>query len=327
VPTFVEQVSACVGTPDDYRPRDQGSATDAWPACVSDANVYTPINPSVSSVARVAAFEQMADLLWRGDRVPSAQDFIDARVLYAQDQGLDSRVQRREDVHYAAAPMACSAAGVPAQHPDRCVGPARLLPVLNDAFAKGAAGDAPQVQAARIDAALTWFLYVSALSEVVSCTSKAQDCDSAWAYYSGGTPRALPLGLAKAVQALAPETHERAYDATLAVRCWRNLDHEAGVATDLARRDRALAQLDRALVRGVAVLLRQRVAELPCSSGQTREARLAWVQVVAPLLDRALRERDAARADLVSAELGRAAAQDVDAAAVTAALDAVFPCP
>lgn len=326
-PAFTENVSACPFDMDDYRPRENNSANDTWPACVSDPNVFSPINPSISSVARVAAFEQMADLLWRGQRTPGPQDFVDARVLYAQDQGLDSRVQRREDIHYPAAAMACSTAGIPAANPDRCVGPAKLLPILNDAFTRGAMGESAQVHAARIEAALLWFLYTSTLSEVVSCTSRAQDCDSCWAYYGGGAPRDQVVGLAKAVQTFAPEAHQRAYDATLAVRCWRNLDNETGVATNLALRDRALAQLDRAMLRGVAVLLRQRVAELSCTSGETREARLAFAQVLSPLLERALRERSPSSADVVKTQLAKVDASAVDVSSVTAALDTAFPCP
>lgn len=326
-PAYTENVTSCMAGLDDYRPRVAMSANDTWPVCVSDSNTYSPINPSITTVARVAAYEQIAEKLWRAQRVPGPQDFVDARVQYALDQGLDSRVQRREDVHYPAAPMPCSTAGIPAQYPDRCVGPSKLLPTLNDAFTKGAMGETPQVHAARIEAALLWFLYVSALSEVMTCTTRAQDCDSCWAYYSGGTPRDQPLGLAKAIAAFAPETHQRAYDATLAVRCWRNLDNETGTATNLALRDRAREQLDKAMLRGVAVVLRQRVAELGCTTGETRDARLAFAKVLAPLIDRPLRERSASQATLVAAELGKSDPAQVDVAAVTGALDAAFPCP
>ncbi len=96
---FVEDVSACQPLATDYQPRVNGSADDSWPACISDDDVYHPINESISTIARVAAFEQIAAQLWANDRLPSATDFIDARVVYAQDQGLDSRVQRRHEVH------------------------------------------------------------------------------------------------------------------------------------------------------------------------------------------------------------------------------------
>ncbi len=326
-PAFTESLTGCQSGADDYRPREASSANDTWPACVSDSNTYTPINPSISTVARVGAFEQMADLLWRGARTPGPQDFVDARVLYALDQGLDSRVQRREDVHYPAAPMACSTAGIPAQYPDRCVGPSKLLPIINDAFQKGAAGETSQVQAARIEAALLWFLYVSALSEVRTCTTRAQDCDSCWAYYSGGTPRDQPKGLARAIQAFVPEAHQRAYDGTLAVRCWRNLDNETGTAMNVMLRERAFDQLDKAMLRGLGVVFRQRVAELSCTSGETREARLAFVKVLAPLFARPLKERNASAAAVVATELAKPDAASVDVSAVTTALDAAFPCP
>ena len=326
-PLFVEDVSACVAPATDYQPRVAGSANDPWPACISDDNAYHPISANISSIARITAFEQIAALLWREARIPSAQDFIDARVLYAQAEGLDSRVQRREDVHFPApqsldggtAPK-CSDVGVPEQFPDRCVGPARLLPILNDAFARGASGEAPRLHAARIEAALLWFFYASALSEVTSCAARPQDCDSAWAYYAGGTPRGAPIGLGGALWSLAPQTHQRAYDAMLAVRCWRNLDNETGAAANLTLQRQARDQLDRALVRGIAVIARQRVAELACSDAQGTQARLGFFRTIAPLLDREARVRDAGQAD-------RLAVEPVDAGAVIQAIDALFPCP
>lgn len=327
VPSHIDDVSSCQPSADDYQPRVNSSASDTWPACISDDDVYHPIDPNISTVARVAAFEDIAAKLWKDKRRPSAQDFVDARVVYAQDQGLDSRVQRREDIHYPAAPQACSTAGIPEAYPDRCVGPAKLLPTLNDAFAKGAGGEAPLVHAARIEAALLWFFYVSALSEATSCAAKPQDCDSCWAYYSGGGSREAPLGLSRYVRELGVETHERAYDGALAVRCWRNLDNETGTATDLALRDRAREQLDRAMLRGIALVARQRFTELGCSRGEVLEARWAFLQTLVPLLDRAARERSVADADSLEQQVQASGPEAVDADAAIRALDALFPCP
>lgn len=326
---FVEDVSACMPLATDYQPRVDNSANDAWPACISDQNTYSRIQQNISTIARVEAFDQIAALLWRDGKVPTAQDFVDARVLYAQDQGLDSRVQRREDIHYPAPANGakCSEMGIPEQYPDRCVGPSKLLPILNDAFAKGAQGESPLVHARRVEAALLWFLYISALSEVTSCTQKPVDCDSAWAYYTGGTPRESPIGFARYVDALGPETHDRAYDATLAVRCWRNLDNETGVAMDLAMRDRARAQLDVATLRGMALILRERFTKLDCGDEAAEAAELAFIKELVPLLDRAARERDPAQADVLVAQATKASAAEVDIAAATAAIDALFPCP
>jgi len=326
-PIFTENVSSCQAQPADYTPRVSSSSTDSWPACISDLGTYSPIEPNISTIARVISFEEIASLLWRDGGIPTPQEFIDARVAYAFDQGLDSRVQRREDEHYPAAPSPCSTVGIPAQHPDRCAGPAKLLPTLNDAFARGAQGEEPRLHAARIEAGLVWFLYLSALSEISSCTNRPRDCDSSWAYYSGGTARDAPLGLSKMVRALGRETHDRAYDAILAVRCWRNLDNETGVASDLPRRDLAFEQLDRALLRGVALVLRQRVTELNCTTLEVRDARFAFLTIVGPLLDRAARQRSTTHADTLARESARASASEVDVAALTAALDALFPCP
>jgi hypothetical protein len=328
---YEEDLSACTPLATYYQPRDNMSADDAWPACISDDNEYHRIEQTISTIARVEAFEQIALILgWSIPAEPTMQEFIDARVIYAQDQGLDSRVQRRQDVHYPPLPdgMACTDAGVPEQYPDRCAGPAKLLPILNDAFADGATGEgSPRVNAARVEAALIWFLYLSPLSEVMSCTQTPRDCDSCWAYYTGGTPRDQPIGLASYVRAIAPDTHDWAYDATLAVRCWRNLDNETGEATNLELRDDAFEQLDRALVRGVAMILRHRFALLACSTGDIRDARFAFIQIIGPLLDREARLRDPAAADVLLAESTRATTDDVDPTAAIAALDALFPCP
>ena len=326
-PSYLEEVAGCQPRADDYRPRANASANDSWSACISDDNSYHPINPSISSVARVAAFEEIASKIWEANRVPSAQDFIDARVSYAQDQGLDSRVQRREDVHYPPASSPCSTTGVPEQNPDRCVGPARLLPLLNDAFARGSLGEASLENAARIEAGLLWFLYASVLSEVESCGSRPQDCDSAWAYYSGATVRAEPLGLGRYVRRVGVETHDRAYDGALAVRCWRNLDNETGVATNLALRDRAREQLDRALLRGVALVIRQRLTELSCTTGDVKKARWTFVRTLAPFLDRAAEQRNPAQAATLRAQLSSEAPEGADVAAMISSLDALFDCP
>lgn len=323
-PAPTEDVSACAPLATDYQPRASGSANDSWAACISDDNTYHPIDPNISSVARVAAFDQIADLLWRDGKVPSAQDFTDARVLYAADQGLDSRVQRREDIHYPAGPGKCSEPAVADAHPDRCAGPKKLLPILNDAFAKGSGGEAPRVNAARVEAALLWFLYLSSLSEVESCASKPADCDSCWAYYAGGTPRDQPAGFARYVRALGRETHDRAYDATLAVRCWRALD-AATPATNLTLRNQARDQLDRATVRGIALVARQRFAELSCADADGRQARLAFLRTLVPFLDREARQRNAGLADQLAAQVAEGV--EPDAAKAVAAIDALFACP
>lgn len=330
-PATPENLSSCQPASTDYRPREpeaNTAATDTWAACISDDNAYHPIDPNISTVARVAAFEEIATLLWRDGKVPSKEDFISAFDKYTQPEGLSSRVQRREDYHYPAAPggALCRNAGVPETAPDRCVGPAKLLPVLQDAFTLGGRGEAPRLHAARIEAALLWFFYISAYSEVNTCTTTPKDCDSAWAYYTGGTERCAPKGLARYVQEVAPQAHERAYDATLAVRCWRNLDNETSAAANTDLRNQALAQLDRATLRGVARILRERFLQLSQGTPEERQARLAFIQTLAPLLDREARVRNAAQADVLKAQSSKATAGEVDTAAAAAALEALFSC-
>jgi hypothetical protein len=322
----VDANPACQPLPGDYT----GAADDAWPACISDDGLYHPFDHSITTVARVAAFESIATILFTG-AAPSRDDFLDARALYLQDQGLESRVVRREDEHYPPAPGACSDPEVAAAHPDRCVGAARLHPLIHRAFEAGqdpAASDrARRVAAAEIEAGLLWFLTVSVYKEVITCTTTPRDCDSGWAYYTGGEPRAGGHGLARYVRARDGATHDRAWDGLLAIRCWRDLDNPTGVATDLATRDRAAAQLDRAVLRGVALIVRGWTIALAAATGDAAAARWAQLRVLWASLDRDATLRDPADAAALRAELARADPAAVDTGVIVDALDRLYPCP
>ncbi len=314
----------CVPAADDYEPRDQASANDSWPACVSDQGTYQPLEASVSTIARIGAFEEIATLLaFDGSRVPSAQDFLDARVVYTQAEGLESRVVRREDEHYPAAPSSCR--DLPdaeqMQYADRCVGSAKIRPILNDAFQKGSLGEDRMRNAARIEAALLWFLYVSVHKEALTCAEVPKDCDSSYAYYTGGESRVTPMGMARYVDARSPQTHDRIWDGILAVRCWRDLDNPTGVAEDTAMQTRALNQLDRALLRGVALIVRQRLENLSCPA--------AWetVRTLGPVLYREAEARDATQAAKLREQLDSASPENIDVTAAQQTIDLLFPCP
>ena len=97
--------------------------------------------------------------------------------------------------------------------PDYCVGPARIQPVILGALQQGAMGVGdPLVNAARVEAGLLWFFYVSQYKESYTCTTKAKDCDSAYAYYTGGEPARGGIGLAGRVAEADPAAHDRAWD-------------------------------------------------------------------------------------------------------------------
>lgn len=88
---------SCMPLATDYRPRDNMSADDDYPACVSDAGDYVPSRAEgvdgISAVGRVAAFEEIKNILgFPGEKLPSPQDFLDARVVYSEEQGLESRI-------------------------------------------------------------------------------------------------------------------------------------------------------------------------------------------------------------------------------------------
>lgn len=319
--------SGCPPLETDYAP----GADDGWPACVSDGGTYVQINENVSSIARIAAFDEIATLLWNRDTAPSADDFLDAFEAYLTGEGLESRVSRREDEHYppvvdgAGNVLRCRDEGVPALDPDRCVGPAQIIPLLNDAFEKGALGEIPLVNAARAEAGLLWFLYVSVHKEALTCTTAIADCDSAWAYYSGGGQPDEPRGLARYVVDVSPWAHDRIWDGLLAVRCWRDLDREA-TATTIARRDLALNQMDRALLYAMARIVTERALAM-VTTPQTRDASFAFLQILGPVLNRAITEADASEATTWTAALDGASLDDIDATDLVTVTDRVFACP
>ena len=311
--------ATCEQAASDYVP----GAQDAWAACISDDGDYHPFDPNISTIARIAAFEKIADLLGFGeDKAPSTQDFIDARVEYSVDQGLESRVSRREDEHYPAAAKKCQdmTAEELAMNPDRCVGPARIQPLLNAAFQDGIDGKAPALNAARIEAALLWFFYASVYKEATTCATTQADCDSHFAYYTGGEAPDQGLGLSRYTRERSTQANDFVWNGILAVRCWRDLDNPAGEAMDLARRDEARAQLDRGLLRAVALIVRQRAGALPCDT--------AWetVEILGAVLDREAVARDPETAAVLRAELAKGK-DEIDVATFVKALDEVFPCP
>lgn len=323
---------------DDYRlPR-----TGAWMPCVSDRGAYARFSTSTSTIARVEAFERMHRDPVGGRplgffdpaRDPSFEEFTFARTIYLEPEGLDSRVSRRSDEHYPAPTVNdCRMDAVRMANPDYCVGPARLLPVLTEAFRAGqtGAGAAPsRVHAARIEAALLWFFYVSPYKESQTCATTQADCDSAWAYYTGGAPPDAPtqLGLARYVAALEPGTHARIFDGLLALRCWRDLD-PAPTATDVALRERARAQLDRALTRGVVAVTVARLRALATATGPEALAHQAFAATLGPLLERAVLTSPGGPAlrDGLRALAGTSILTPSEARALADALDRAIPCP
>ncbi|MCP4602868.1 MAG: hypothetical protein GY847_20520 [Proteobacteria bacterium] len=322
---YEEEIADCIPKETDYMPRDNGSKDDSWEACISDDNRYHQIEESISSIARVEVYDTIAAMLWENSAV-TAQNFIDARILFEQEQGLGSRVARRYDIHYDPPPEgSCEDKGIPNAYPNYCVGAAVLQPIIVEAFGKGCQSDNMVTNAAKIEAALQWFLYISSIKEATTCAQKANDCDSSWAYYSGGTPREAPIGLAADIDYLAPETHNRAYDGILAVRCWRDLDYETEAANSKMQ-TLAKEQLDFAMLRAMGLLIRQRFLALSCSTGDYQQATLDGLRILVPLFDRETRERDPAVADLLMNEIEKPA-QKIDFAEVVSKIDSTYPCP
>lgn len=317
----------CMPLATDYSP----GADDMWPPCISDDGAYHNVEPTISTIARVMSFEEIATLLFDPNRDPTPEQFTMARMIYQVAEGLDSRVVRRYDPHYTAPEGTdCTAVGVPAMYPDYCIGPSTLQPVVLDALAAGATASDPttpsRVHAARIEGALLYFLAVSPYKESLTCTTTAKDCDSSYAYYTGGEAARGGIGLARYVREVDPAAHDRAWDGILAVRCWRDLD-DATVATMLEMRERARQQYDRALMDGVAAVIRDRLLRFDAATGDAKTYWWEMLRVFGPVLDVVMEARAPDRAAIYAAELARTDPATVDVAAAIAAIDAVFDCP
>ena len=140
------------------------------------------------------------------------------------------------------------------------------------------------------------------------------------------TTRAKPAGLAAYVAALDPETHDRITDAILAERCWRDLDKDLP-AKNTALYQRALAQIDKPITRGMALILKDRFGKIAGAPADVQKAQLAFVAQLGLFLDRAARAANPARADELKAQWSLVDPTKVDAKKARDAIDALFPCP
>ncbi|MCA9649254.1 MAG: hypothetical protein H6712_13375 [Myxococcales bacterium] len=331
--------SACAPSSTDYTPTVNMSADDMWPACANDDGTYHPFE-APSSAARTEAFEMIRTIFANG---LTPDDFTAAREQYSLEQGLESRCVRREDVHYPNIPDAeqdptvdfdkqCTIEALVAAYPDRCAGPAKIAPVINDAFAAGQSGEGdPAVHAARIMGAIEWFLYLSVIKEATFSCPPADfsgDCDAAWGYYSGATDRGSPLGYGADVIALSPQTNERVFDGLAAMRCFRDgypsdMDADTSDPLYVAGRD----QLDRANNHAAAIVLRDRMGQQLPLCGSEADANWAWVQTFGQGLIKPAEDTDATQAGVLTSLLANDAPTPEDIQAGVTAIDALFPCP
>ena len=331
-PAYTENVSSCMPAASDYQPRVNMSMSDTWPACVTDSGSFPFIGGTApASAARTAAFESIASRLWNNSNPLTTDDFLNARNDYSVMEGIGSRVARRQDVHVPELTgdnkFACSDLTVAAANPSRCFGPAQLKPIIDDAFQQGLAGKNARIQAARLEASLLWFFYLSVSSEVwTSSFDSIADVDSSYGYFNGAQPRSMPQGLGKVLQSLGQQTYDRSFDAVYSARCWRDLD-KAVPYTNTMYYNLAQAQIDKALTRGMALILRDRLGQLGCSTGAQQQANLEFVRLLGGFLDRAARAIDPAKADQLKAQWSAQSAAAVNVATSQQLLDQMFPCP
>lgn len=334
-------LGACGPLDSDFTPE----ASPDYPECVSDGGEWVLVEDPPSSAARVVAYEDIIDLL-RSGSTPTADDFTAARTIYATENGLESRVLRREDLHYPPIPeedqdpgvtfdRQCTVGENATNYPDRCVGPAKIQPIVDEAFAAGMTGEGdPNVHAAVIDAAIQWFLWVSIYKESASCILAPADCDSHWAYYNGATAQGEQIGLAANLVAIDPAIDEAIFNGMLAIRCWRDLYPADGdpAFEDLGPNGEAMfysahEQLDNAAWYGWARLVREHLELQPAVCDSEADANWAFIQVAGPVLDPEAETRDGDAAGTLAALWANDAPTVEDLEAGIAAIDAAFPCP
>jgi hypothetical protein len=371
---------ACPTAASDFQPRTaMGTWAAPWSMCqaVSMANAYPYFSMSASAPGRVRTLGALegAGRFFDPTRDPTPSEFAgtgaDAGAAAAADlftnSGVATRYQRRADEHYAA-PMGlalnstyqdfCGGMSDGGMYSDYCTGPMSLNSVHTRALENGFMGVAPtRVHAAKIQAAYQWWLYISAYKESLTCAPVSADCDSAAGYYTGGANRdsATQYGLARELLTLGDtgrEAHDRIWDALLAVRCWRDMDggrpSDGGAtspASNEALREQARTQLDRALTRGVVMILQSRLRAFASTDANParaleRQAHAAWLGVVGPLFANGLErwsrgwwasQRASANAAVVARVVTELRAGEMmtttQAGRASADLEALFPCP
>lgn len=303
----------------------------AWETCVADIKTYTPFETSISTAARVSAFESIGERLWNNDTL-TQDDFVQSNLTYVEAEGLDSRLSRREDEHYPAIveggeTVACnSSEGVATSNPDRCVGPAKIRPIVLDGLTDGAMSmdmDAQRIASTQVEASLLWFLYVSTYKEANTCTQKKKDCDSSYAYYSGAQPEEMGIGLAGYLLREVPEAHAAVWDGLLELRCWRQVD-DTDTAQNLALRDEVIARMDKALLFGISRLVTARLTQIQTADGGNIPAEWAWLQIMGPVLVREATARDATKGAELDAAFAKATFAEIDATTLITTIEGLF---
>lgn len=334
-------LGSCAPLDSDFTPE----ASPDYGACVSDGGDWVLVDQPPGTAARIVAYEDMMDLIRNGE-TPTADDFLAARGLYATKNGLESRVLRREDLHYPPIPLEdqdetvafdrqCTVAENATNYPDRCVGPARIQPIIDDAFAAGMSGEGDaNVHAARIDAGVQWFLWVSIYKESASCILTPADCDSGWAYYNGATEQGQGIGIAADIYAIDPAIDTALFNGLLAIRCWRDLFPADGdpAFEDLGSVGEAMfyeahEQLDNAAWYAWARQVRNHLEQQPAVCDSAADANWAFIQIAGPILDPEATIRDAGAAATLTALWANATPTTEDLQAGIDALDVAFPCP
>ena len=300
--------------------------SESWEMCISDEGRYELAGTNIpSSAARVAAYEVIADLLWRNDNMTS-EDFIQAELIYGEDGGVGSRVARRYDAHLPK-PNGADCALVEAKEtwPEYCVGPSMIEPMILTAFAEGNIGTNMANNAAKVKAGLLWFFYVSTYKEAYTCAGKAADCDSHWAYCNGAKQlEEVPFALGAEILSASEEAYNHLFNAHLAIRCWRDLDN-AEVAEDTVLHQQVLDQLDRALDYGYALMIRAYFHTV-INHPEPSDAILTTLSILGPPLTRAALERDPELDEESWSNTWQNLTAD-NVALLDAQLEALFACP
>lgn len=343
-------LNACMKQEKDYTQNPNTRDMTLWGvSCSADtsSNFSSVSSESPADViAQMDALERIRTVLENAS--VSKQRFIEAENEYKEPNGIQTALARVADYHDTQYPLGkadtCLIKPITNECASVCVGTTQIEPIIQEAFAQAKSGNNLYVQAARLDAALLWFNYVSIYASMYLGRENPQGIDSARAYYAGGqTPSGAGIGISKYFKQLKPltlsqgqTTDEKVWDGLRALRCWREkLGDSTPVVNPIddsendTRWKAARDQTDRALLAGIAAIVQMRLTNLINEKeAEVKSAHWAFVQTLGRFLLRAAENAapDTDGATLLENELMKTDAAQVNASEILTAFQNEFPC-
>jgi len=89
----------------------------------------------------------------------------------------------------------------------------------------------------------------------------------------------------------------------------------------------AQGQLNKAALRGIALILRERIGKIPCAADETQQANIEFVKILGGLIDHGASIHDATTAAQLKIFTTNPTAEIAAVEAAQTAIDTIFACP